>query len=151
MKTYIQAPDPYKKEKQRKTRTSKFSTPEKRLLVKACGSIIRKGRISQDRIKNALQSSDILTKYSYGQIRTRLKYERDLAHPLEQVMFFKVTLDKALIYMRFKHNLQVLVYTRFKCKFNEVVFFLSGSFTKERFLYWFLFVSFVQLFVVAKY
>ena len=79
MKTYIQAPDPYKKEKQRKTRTSKFSTPEKRLLVKACGSIIRKGRISQDRIKNALQISDILTKYSYGQIRTRLKYERDLA------------------------------------------------------------------------
>ena len=30
---------------------------------------------------------------------------RGARHPMEQVIFFKVTLGKALIYMRFKHNL----------------------------------------------
>ena len=37
-------------------------------------SIIGEGQISHDRMRHALQGSDILQKYSFSQIRTRLKY-----------------------------------------------------------------------------
>ena len=37
-------------------------------------SIIGEGRISHDRMRHSLQGSNILQKYSFSQIRTRLKY-----------------------------------------------------------------------------
>ena len=54
-----------------------FTTPEREELKRKCESIIREGRISHDRMRHALQGSNILDKYSFSQIRTRLKYERD--------------------------------------------------------------------------
>ena len=55
-----------------------FPTPEREKLKRKCESIIREGRILHDRMRHALQGSDILDKYSFSQIRTRLKYERDM-------------------------------------------------------------------------
>ena len=55
-----------------------FPTLEREKLKRKCESIIREGRISHDCMRHALQGSDILDKYSFSQIRTRLKYERDM-------------------------------------------------------------------------
>ena len=60
--------------KNRTTKTKLLTTPEREELKKKCESIIGEGRISHDRMRHALEGSDILQKYSFSQIRTRLKY-----------------------------------------------------------------------------
>lgn len=61
-----------------KTRSSFFSTPDKQELKRKCDELIRDGRFGRNRVLAALEGSNILEKYSFTQIRTRLTYERDL-------------------------------------------------------------------------
>ena len=67
-----------KKTRKGKTRSSLFSTPGKQELKRKSDELIWDGRFERNRVLAALEVSNILEKYSFTQIRTRLTSERDL-------------------------------------------------------------------------
>ena len=63
--------------KPKRLRRRLFSEEELELLRSACVELIEGGPLTEDRINDALKNyPNMLKKFNYGQLRTRLDYER---------------------------------------------------------------------------